>query len=71
MNEFDERTARQKEKNINKWGIQPLPTLLIACGEEFGELCKAFLENNHIGTHNIKDEIIHLSSLLKCMYEHY
>lgn len=41
------RWATKAEENIEKWGLQRAETLLLAMGEEFGELSRAFLEARH------------------------
>jgi NTP pyrophosphatase (non-canonical NTP hydrolase) len=68
MNTFFIKTLARHEKNVAKWGHQDLNTLIIATGEEFGELCKASLGNEG-ESHDIKKECIDLAALLVEIYE--
>lgn len=64
MTAFAQETAMQCGKNIKKWGRQNVSLLLIALGEEYGEICKAFLQGS-----NLKEEVIHAAALLQALYE--
>jgi hypothetical protein len=68
MNTFFIKTLARHEKNVATWGHQDLNTLIIATGEEFGELCKASLGNEG-ESHDIKKETIDLAALLVEIYE--
>ena len=70
MNAFLIKTLARHEKNVAKWGHQDLNTLIIATGEEFGELCKASLGNEG-ESHDIKKECIDLAALLVEIYEEF
>ena len=34
-------------KNVKKWGLQDIPTLLLAMQEELGEIAQAYLQYEH------------------------
>jgi len=40
---------RKANENVDEWGLQDIPTLLLAMQEEQGELAQAYLESEHEG----------------------
>jgi len=49
------------EKNVNKWGVQSIPTLLLAIQEEVGELAEAMNKDDF---NEVVDEIDDLGPLV-------
>jgi len=54
------------EKNIQKWGLQDVETLLLAIMEELGELSQAFLKFKYEGEkiERIEEELDDLGALI-------
>jgi NTP pyrophosphatase (non-canonical NTP hydrolase) len=63
----------RSKKNIQKWGLQPLNTLLLCAMEEMGELTQAYLQYRHEDGELMKihDELIDLGALLIQIHQQY
>ena len=68
---FDE-WRRKAEENVQEWGWQSKPTLLLAATEELGELTQAYLESRDEGGDRarIQDELDDLAALLIQLHWH-
>lgn len=57
--------AEQAQRNVDKWGLQGVETLLLAMQEEMGELAQAHLEAHHEGgdPDRVADELADLGAL--------
>jgi len=65
--DFYSRIDEQKSANLKRFGRQDIPTLLIACAEELGEVCHAYL---NLGSGSpFELELVHLGALLPVIYD--
>jgi hypothetical protein len=69
MDDFEFFVRAERNRQDIKWGIQnhnPIKWSVIL-GEEYGEFCKAALEN--FETKELHEELIHVAAVCKAIYE--
>ena len=65
-NEIFGMISEERQRQIDKWGDNSSPDdpWIAILGEEFGEVCQAFLDVRHgLPTDNLKEELIQVAAV--------